>query len=166
MTTIHGDDDEMIQENDERSTDHSGESDEEDKESQIESQVDDAIDEDDEEDGCVSWAVKNAASNEEELLDSSLFTVNATGPDEILPKSSLRDICIHEHLKLGLNASSHGGSGQMIKSWEMSSGEQTNHEWIKEPWNSPTTQDDVDKLISTNGLIEEIFGAEVWEGRK
>ena len=163
---IDSDDDEMIQENDERSTDHSGESDEEDKESQIESQVDDAIDEDDEEDECVSWAVKNIANNEEEILDSSLFTVNATGPEEILPKSSLRDICIHEHLKLGVNTSSHGGSGQMIKSWEMSSGEQTNHEWIKEPWNSPTTQDDVDKLISTNGLIEEIFGAEVWEGRK
>jgi hypothetical protein len=132
------------------------------EESQIESQVDDAIYEDDEEAGCISWAVKDAG-HEEEIQDSSLFVVAATGPKEMLAEPSLRDAYVHEHTKPDPNICCQGGSNQLIKQWETLSWGQTNHEWIKEPWNSPTTRDDVDKLISTNGLIEEIFGAEGWE---
>lgn len=184
---IDSDDDEMVLDIDEKGSDIMFESDEEDNKSQ----VDDAVSEDDEESGSMCQPVEDDSGyemiQENSCIDGSLHAVDTTGQAEVSAESSVRAGRMQQKMKLVPNessfdcchdASNQGDRGQAMKSWEVPSWDQTNHvtsnqcvteQCEREVWNSPTlfsTQEDVDKLISTKGMMEEFFGLEVWEGKK
>ena len=173
---VDSDDDEMVLENDEKDSDnHLLDSDDEENESQVESQVDDAFHGHEEENGVIAWSRKDDSNKKTPDNFDGLFMVDIPGQEKICVEPSSKDDSIHEQLKTMTKVSSGGGdSSRMIKSLEVLGWEQTTNYVIaegcaKEVWNSPSAlanQDDVDKLISTNGLMEEFFGTEIRKSRK
>ena len=173
---IDSDDDEMVLDNDGKDSDNNLlDSDEEDNESQEESQVDDAIHGHEEENGVFAWSRKDDSNKKIRDNFDGLFMVDIPGQEKICVEPSSKDDSLHEQLKTMTKVSFGGGdSSRMIKSLEVLAWEQTTNYGVaegcaKEVWNSPSAlanQDDVDKLISTNGLMEEFFGTEIWKSRK
>lgn len=187
---IDSDDDEMVLDSDEKGSESMLESDESDDESQVESQVDDAVCEDDEENCSMDWPVKDSSEyekiQEKSGFGENLHVVDTTGQKEVSAESSLRACDIQEPMKsvpkessdCCCDVSNQADRVQAIKPWEMLSWDRANHsssnqcvieQCEREVWSSPTllsTQEDVDKLISTKGMMEEFFGSDIWEARK